>query len=60
MTIDRSESADARRMRWLLDGHGYFMEERFLCGHDPVSQDDQDKARREIDEAMDEEPGAPK
>jgi hypothetical protein len=24
---------DAARYRWLCDGHGYFMEEEYLCGH---------------------------
>lgn len=39
-------------MRWLLDGHGYFMEEEMLCGHSPCDDDEKDEARRRIDEAM--------
>ncbi len=50
--MDRSESADAKRFRWLLSGNGYFMEENFLCGHAPTTPEEQDKARAEIDEAM--------
>lgn len=50
--IDRSEQADARRFRWLLEGNGYFMEERSLCGHPPCGGDEKDDARRAIDEAM--------
>ena len=50
--IDRSDEADARRMRWILSGNGYFMEEEMLCGHDPCEEAEQDMARRRIDEAM--------
>jgi hypothetical protein len=50
--LDRSEEADARRFRWLLAGNGYFLEENMLCGHPPCSEDEQDQARIEIDEAM--------
>ncbi len=39
---------DAKRYRWLCDGHGYFMEEEELCGHGP----DKAEADRRIDEAM--------
>ena len=46
-----SDAADAERFRWLLDGHGYFMEEEMLCGHSPCSQEEQDEARRKIDAA---------
>lgn len=49
--IDTSEAADAARMRWLLDGHGYFMEEEGLCGHDPTEKEKLE-ARLAIDEAM--------
>jgi len=42
---------DARRFRWLLDGHGYFMEEEMLCGHDS-SDAEKDHARQAIDDAM--------
>ncbi len=55
--VDRSIEADAKRMRWLLSGNGYFMEEQMLCGHPPCSEDEQDTARREIDEAMNREAG---
>jgi hypothetical protein len=47
--LDKSEEADAERFRWLLDGNGYFMEEEYLCGHDPVSEKDKDEARKKID-----------
>lgn len=44
--------ADAKRMRWLLSGNGYFMEEQMLCGHGPCTEDEQDLARKLIDEQM--------
>jgi hypothetical protein len=44
--------ADARRFRWLLAGNGYFLEEAGLCGRPSASQEEQDRARAEIDEAM--------
>lgn len=50
--VDKSIEADAKRMRWLLDGRGYFMEEEGLCGDGPCSEQEQDDARRAIDEAM--------
>jgi len=50
--VDKSEAADAKRMRWLLSGHGYFMEEEMLCGHGFSTPEDQDKAREVIDAAM--------
>ena len=50
--IDRSDGADAKRMRWLLSGHGYFMEEEMLCGVSPCSNVEQDRARLAIDAAM--------
>lgn len=53
--VDKSVEADAKRMRWLLSGNGYFMEERMLCGNGPCEEDEQDDARREIDEAMKED-----
>jgi len=52
MNIDRSDAADAARMRWLLNGNGYFMEEEMLCGHGPTDEAEQDKARLQIDAAM--------
>lgn len=54
MDVDKSDAADAKRMRWLLSGHSYFMEEEMLCGHAPTGQDEQDRARAEIDAAMSE------
>lgn len=49
---DASDAADAARMRWLLSGNGYFMEEEYLCGRGPCDQEEQDRARLKIDEAM--------
>jgi hypothetical protein len=49
--IDKSEAADAKRMRWILNGRGYFMEEEYLCGHSPCEQE-QDEARAKIDEQI--------
>lgn len=49
---DKSIEADAARFRWLLDGHGYFMEEAMLCGAPPTTEIDKDSARAMIDEAM--------
>jgi hypothetical protein len=57
--VDKSEAADAKRMRWILCGNGYFMEEAHLCGPGPCSESDKDMARREIDAAMKEFPGYP-
>lgn len=47
--LDRSDASDAARLRWMLNGHGYFLEEEGLCGH---GAEDADKARRLIDEMM--------
>lgn len=44
--------ADAERMRWLLDGNGYFMEEEGLCGVHPCSENEMNKARETIDRRM--------
>jgi hypothetical protein len=52
MSVKVDDAADAARMRWLLAGNGYFMEEEMLCGHYPASLAEQMHARREIDEAM--------
>lgn len=49
---EREINADARRMRWLLSGNGYFMEEAQLCGHSPCSREEKDRARAKIDDAM--------
>jgi hypothetical protein len=45
-------AADAARMRWMLAGNGYFMEEEMLCGHGPCSEKEQAEARQKIDEQM--------
>lgn len=50
--VDRSDAADAARLRWLLNGNGYFMEEQYLCGHAPCDDEEQDDAREKIDAAM--------
>lgn len=50
--MDKSDAADAKRFRWLLAGHGYFMEEEYLCGHGEPDEKEQDAARAKIDEAM--------
>ena len=47
-----SEKSDARRMRWLLDGNGYFMAENFLCSSVNSNEDEKNKVRTIIDEAM--------
>jgi hypothetical protein len=52
--VDESEAADAARFRWILRGHGYFMEEEGLCGHSPCSDNEQRQARLEIDRRMQE------
>jgi hypothetical protein len=51
---DRSDAADARRMRWLLAGNGYFMEEESLCGpwQDNTDEKEADRAREAIDDQM--------
>lgn len=56
VTSNSADADDANRMRWLLSGHGYFMEEEMLCGHGPCSKEEQDEARRQIDAAMLERP----
>ena len=55
--VDKSIEADAKRMRWLLSGNGYFMEERYLCGYGPCDESEQDIARRVIDDEMQNKPG---
>lgn len=50
--LDKSDAADAKRLRWLLNGNGYFLEEEGVCGHSPCSEDQQDAARRLIDAEM--------
>jgi hypothetical protein len=54
---DRSEAADAARLRWILNGNGYFLEEYGLCGHGPGEEDE---ARREIDKRMAREQADPR
>jgi len=49
---DAEEAKDAERFRWLLGGHGYFMEHERLAGHGPG---DEAEAREAIDLAMEEE-----
>lgn len=49
--LDRSLAADAARFRWMLDGHGYFLEEEGLCNME-ADQEEQDDARRRIDQRM--------
>ena len=49
---DTSEAADAARMRWILQGNGYFMEESGLCGSGPCNEDEMNDARSAIDERM--------
>jgi len=51
---DKSTESDAKRMRWLLSGNGYFLEEQMLYGGygGPCSDAEQDRARAEIDAAM--------
>ena len=44
--------ADAERMRWILDGNGYFRENEMLCGHGPCSEEAKSAARAVIDAAM--------
>jgi hypothetical protein len=44
--------ADAARFRWLLDGHGYFMEEEQLCGHPPCPDSEKNEVRKQIDAAL--------
>ena len=46
--MDPDYAEDAKRFQWLLDGNGYFMEERMLCGHYPTEKE-KDEARRIID-----------
>lgn len=50
--LDRSDTADAARFRWILNGNGYFMEEESLCGHGPCSEEEQDDARLAIDQEI--------
>lgn len=50
--VDRSDAADARRLRWLLDGNGLFMESADLCRFGPCDPDEKDNARAVIDEVM--------
>lgn len=50
--VDRSDAADAKRFRCLLDGNGYFFEENGLCGHPPVDDKEKDQARVAVDELI--------
>jgi hypothetical protein len=49
MPLDKTDVADAARLRWMLNGNGYFLEEAGLCGHCGTEAD---RARREIDKQM--------
>jgi len=51
LLIDEEIKEDAKRMRWLLAGNGYFMEEQGLCGYKPCGRQEQNEARIEIDAA---------
>ena len=51
----RKLEEDAKRFRWLLAGNGYFMEEEGLCGHGPCNSEEQDEARYQIDQAMEDQ-----
>jgi len=51
-TVDTSIEADARRLRWLLDGNGYFLEEQGICGSPPCDDKEQNAARVLIDDAI--------
>lgn len=44
---------DAERYRWICDGHGYFMEEEYLCGH----ENEKSAADAAIDKRMAKEGG---
>lgn len=48
----RECEADAKRMRWLLDGNGYFMEDSYLCSGAIFDEEDKRKARQMIDSEM--------
>jgi len=50
--IDKSVEADAKRMRWLLNGRWNFMEEHLSCPYRDCSEEEQDEVRIAIDEAM--------
>jgi len=52
MPLDKSDAADAARLRWMLNGNGYFLEEEGLCGH--FCDEGADRGRRAIDERMSE------
>ncbi len=48
----RQDRKDADRLRWMLSGHGYFLEEEMLCGTGPTSDEEKAEARERIDVAM--------
>lgn len=50
--IDDSVEADAKRMRWILNGNGFFMEEKGICACGPCDKEEQDKARYKIDQEI--------
>ncbi len=48
--VDRSDAADARRMRWILDGNGYALEEEGKSAHwTKGDEKEADETRRWID-----------
>jgi len=50
--VNTSVKSDAKRMRWLLSGHGYFMEENYLCGYIPCNKEERNYARIVIDKGI--------
>lgn len=49
--VDRGDAADAKRLRWIIAGNGYFLEEEMMRG-DPKNIREQDRLRRAIDAEM--------
>lgn len=48
--LNKSDAADAKRLRWLLDGNGYFLEENQMCGLGGLTTEgEKDEARKVID-----------
>jgi len=52
MSIDRSDAADARRLRWLLNGNGQFMNETYLQGQKFGDDVGHDAVRAKLDALM--------
>jgi hypothetical protein len=55
LEIDRSDAADARRLRWLLAGNSYGLEEWGICGH---GTGEEDLGRVVIDQWIEDEENA--